>query len=339
MKKHPCKEKFDVVIAGAGPAGLACAMGLRNSRYSVLLLERNHVIGPKPCAGGVTNLARDFPVCLDQARDFPLQQIVAGKRRLLLRLNHPLKTITRADLGEIQLEELQDQRNIHIRTGIRVLGLDGNTLRTSLGRIGYRYLVGADGSTSVIRKELGLRSRICMGQFYTSPEIIDCPVWHLDPDNLPFGYVWEFPHHDHTNVGVYYDPRHVASPRARSYLEGYLRRREMDVHRDSLQAGAVNHAYAGCQFGNHFLAGDAAGLASRATGEGISFAMTSGLEIARKILNPAYPMPELRRLIRYKRIQESFLQIMDVCPWVRRPLFALFLRMIRYPWVQKTVFG
>ncbi|GAU07648.1 FAD-dependent oxidoreductase [Desulfoplanes formicivorans] len=336
---HNLKNRYDVVIVGAGPAGLACGMGLRDTRLSVLILERKDVIGPKTCAGGLTHLAQSFPVSLQQARTFPLQRIVAGRHRFFLRLAHPLKTMTREDLAAAQLKELRNRSNIHIRTGVRAVGMDGDRLRTSHGDVSYRYLVGADGATSFIRKELGLSSRICMGQCYTSPRITDHPVWHLDPDNLPLGYVWEFPHRDHTNVGVYYDPQCISSGRARSYLERYIEQQGMEIDKGSFQAGVVNHGYTGHMFGNRFLVGDAAGLASRATGEGISFAMTSGLETARKILDPAYPMPELRRLVRHKRIQESFLQVMDVCPWVKRPLFALFMRMIRYPWVQETVFG
>jgi len=33
-------ESFDVVIVGAGPAGLRCAETLGNSKYKVLLLEK-----------------------------------------------------------------------------------------------------------------------------------------------------------------------------------------------------------------------------------------------------------------------------------------------------------
>jgi geranylgeranyl reductase len=339
MHAHPLKNRYDVVIVGAGPAGLACAMGLRDSRLSVLVLERNPVIGPKTCAGGLTPLAQGVPLPLDRAQAFPLQRIVVDNQCFSLRLAHPLKTMAREELAALQLEKLGNRPNIHIRTGVKALNLDGNTLHTSHGDISYRFLVGADGATSLIRRKLNLSSRICMGQYYTSPRIIQHPVWHLDPHHLPFGYVWEFPHRDHTNIGVYYDPRYITSGRARSYLNRYIKEHGIEIDNGSFQAGAVNHAYRGHRFGNCFLVGDAAGLASRATGEGISFAMTSGLETARKILDPDYSMPQLHRLVRHKRIQESFLKVMDVCPWVKRPLFALFLRMIRYPWVQETVFG
>ncbi|MDY6972321.1 MAG: NAD(P)/FAD-dependent oxidoreductase, partial [Thermodesulfobacteriota bacterium] len=46
-------ESYDVIIIGAGPGGLSCAGELVKSNKSVLLLEKNNIIGPKICAGGI----------------------------------------------------------------------------------------------------------------------------------------------------------------------------------------------------------------------------------------------------------------------------------------------
>lgn len=45
--------RFDVIIIGAGPAGLSAAKILAENNKSVLVIEKNSVIGPKICAGGV----------------------------------------------------------------------------------------------------------------------------------------------------------------------------------------------------------------------------------------------------------------------------------------------
>ena len=52
-------------------------------------------------------------------------------------------------------------------------------------------------------------------------------------------------------------------------------------------------------------AGDAAGLASRASGQGVPFALVSGRGIGRKILDPACDMAEFRRMLAVKRRQEG----------------------------------
>ena len=48
------KDKYDVIIVGAGPAGLSCAEVLAKGGKSVLVLEKNNEVGPKICAGGLT---------------------------------------------------------------------------------------------------------------------------------------------------------------------------------------------------------------------------------------------------------------------------------------------
>ena len=50
-------------------------------------------------------------------------------------------------------------------------------------------------------------------------------------------------------------------------------------------AGSISYDYRGWDFGTIFLAGDAAGLASALTGEGIYPAVISGREIAKKIID------------------------------------------------------
>ena len=47
------RTSFDVVIIGAGPGGLQCAAELEKADKSVLILEKNRLIGPKICAGGM----------------------------------------------------------------------------------------------------------------------------------------------------------------------------------------------------------------------------------------------------------------------------------------------
>jgi flavin-dependent dehydrogenase len=62
-------ETFDVIIVGAGPAGLRCAEILATSELSVLLLEKNEKMGQKVCAGGITR--KDLAII-----DVPVHQLL-----------------------------------------------------------------------------------------------------------------------------------------------------------------------------------------------------------------------------------------------------------------------
>ena len=72
------------------------------------------------------------------------------------------------------------------------------------------------------------------------------------------------------------------------------------------QAEFINFDYRGYHFNNIFLVGDAAGLASGLTGEGIYPAIVSGEAVARCIVNPQFNPVELLKMIknhsRHRRI-------------------------------------
>jgi len=46
-------DHYDVIIIGAGIAGLECAKNIGNSNLNVLVIERNKQIGRKVCAEGI----------------------------------------------------------------------------------------------------------------------------------------------------------------------------------------------------------------------------------------------------------------------------------------------
>jgi flavin-dependent dehydrogenase len=90
------------------------------------------------------------------------------------------------------------------------------------------------------------------------------------------------------------------------------------------------------------LAGDAAGLVSSLTAEGIYAAIVTGEEVARRVLDPKAPEPKTRRWLRTKRAHDGLarwlarprprawtlgtLARLAARPALRRPLAGWFLR-------------
>jgi geranylgeranyl reductase len=235
----------------------------------------------------------------------------------------PIKIIDRLALGRYQALQLENAANITIRTGVRVGKIEKGKVHTSDGDYGYQFLVGADGATSVVRRYLRLASRYTIGMYYDIPDISKHLIVYLDGKNLGTGYIWEFPHQQFTNVGIHFDPARFTTARARDALHAYMNKKQYRVDAATYRA-FLNRI---------FLAGDAAGLACKLTGEGISYALISGREVARKILNSEYRMTSLDRLVKRKKKQEKIVHAFEKVPAGLDWFYNLFLKAIKYHFI------
>jgi geranylgeranyl reductase len=319
------QENYDVVIIGAGPAGLSCASALAGSSLSVLIIDKSKTLATKACGGGITQLAGNFGLPPDKIRIFDKQTVFLNRLKFTFRLQNPLKTIARKDLSDFQLAELKKAPNIEIRNPVIIKNIQKNYVVTNQGNFGFKWLVGADGATSQVRKYLNLPFSIRAG-FSTEVQISDPKFsWYVNPRKMGSAYVWCFPHKNHANIGIYYDPEQLPPAAARFLLNIYLNKIAGLPATLNMSGGVVNCRYSGCEFGNIFLAGDAAGLAILSSGEGISSALISGLEVARKILDPSYPMPQLEHLLKIKNRQEKLHRIYENHPRLQYIFYVIFL--------------
>jgi flavin-dependent dehydrogenase len=331
----PMNNRYDVIIIGAGPAGLACAQALAGSSLSVLVVEKNEIIGPKICAGALTRTAVDFGVPEDQARTFHSQRVHVDKQpSVQIILSHPLKMVDRSALARYQLRNIEEASKISWVRGTRVKGVAGDSIATDRGEFTFRHLVAADGSQSMVRKHLGLPSKFGIGLYYEVHQLSDEVHFHFKTGIIRSGYFWVFPHLKHTNIGVCFNPDTFTAGLAKITLQQFIHERGFERGGARLKGGLINHLYCGFRFGNIFLAGDAAGLASRPSGEGIAFAMVSGREIGRKILDSAYDMKEFRGLLCLKRRQETYSRLFESLPRLQKIFLASYFRMMRYAWMQ-----
>ena len=156
---------FDVVIIGAGPGGLACAKILAENGREVLVLERKQVIGPKVCAGGLTwnGLLRHVPEDLiEQA--FAEQSIFSNLQSIKVAEPEPIvATVNRKMLGQWMARTATDA-GAAIETGMTVQEITKKHVIVKntddkVQKIGYSHLIGADGSTSMVRRFLGIDTK------------------------------------------------------------------------------------------------------------------------------------------------------------------------------------
>jgi len=330
-------RKFDVVIVGAGPAGLECARVLQDSNLSVLILEKNEHIGPKTCAGGIVDTVEPLDLPETKARSFNAVTVFLGDRQYEFATHLSLKIINREDLGYHQVKRLESAGNVTIKAGTSVRKIYTNRVVTTAGDFSYRFLVGADGSTSMVRRYLEIDSQYMVGIYYDINEPKDRMTFRLDGTAFKTGYIWEFPHQKFTNVGFYYNPTQWKSRDAVRILRNYMQDRGYAMNSKTFRAFPINHLYNGSQFGeNIFLTGDAAGLASKLTGEGIAYAMISGREVARKIMDPQYDMSKLSEVIVHKKRQDNLANFLEKIPIALNTIYHLHIKalkagMLRWP--------
>ncbi|HEX7118631.1 MAG TPA: NAD(P)/FAD-dependent oxidoreductase [Longimicrobiales bacterium] len=333
-------ETVEHIVVGAGPAGLRAAQVLAEAGREVLVLEKNDEVGPKTCAGGLTRkavaelaalgLPHDVGVVLRVQAQFP------GADRLVpLDAEHAVvRTLSRRRLGAFQAAWAR-AAGAEIRTGAPVSRIDlgARTLEAGGVRLGWRRLIGADGSRSTVRRALGIPApRVFFAAEYNIPGLrLDDLVIANDSPALANGYFWIFPHEDYTSIGAGVHKALVPPASVRPYIDRRLRDLGIDPGATPYEGATVELEHPGFDFpGGVHLVGDAAGTASGLTAEGIYAALVTGEETARRILEPGYPSPKTRAWLRLKRIHDAIGRA-----WTRRRVrelsFAALPAICRFP--------
>ena len=287
---------FHTIIIGAGPGGLACARILAEHDIRALVLERKKTIGPKVCAGGITwsGLISHVPEELAE-KSFPKQYIKTPFQNICIQEESPIiATVNRVKLGQY-MAQLSEDAGSELRTGVIVRKIYRKKIlvqdkaRGTEEEISYDNLVGSDGSSSLVRRHLKLsRKRLGIGINYQIPGDVAKMEWHLNNKLFGNGYAWIFPHSKTISIGAYADRNTMGPGTLKTNLISWAQIQGYELNQYSPKAEYINYDYQGWNFGNIFLVGDAAGLASGLTGEGIYPAIISGEQVAHTIVKPEY---------------------------------------------------
>lgn len=307
--------KYDVIIVGAGPAGLELARELQYSRLTVLIIEKNEAIGPKICAGGLTSKDINFlniPPQIIENSYTSLNLHINRKTYHINRKNPFIYTIDRTCFAKWQLEQLENHIAIWKNCKVCVINSKKNYIETSSGvKIHYSYLIGADGSASIVRSHLGLLSNKSIIAFQYLVKTQDSHSLELFLDSKKFGstYVWLFPHHEYISVGTGCFPKYYDYKQLQKNFYEWFGLQTFSKYEKKYEVFPINCDFQGYHFDNIYLVGDAAGLASDISGEGIYQALVSGNEVAKLILNPAYEPKKLNYLIKRKKFYRRLLML------------------------------
>lgn len=336
-------NKYDVIIVGAGPAGLRCAEILGKSSLSVLILEKGETFGDKVCAGGITrkDLAIiDIPESIIEHK-VTKTAVISEKRNSLTNAPEPFVfTLKRKELGKWQKDQLT-AANIEVRTRGRVTEVKPDYIVVNdLEEIGYNYLVGADGYASIVRKYLKIpQEKHLIGIQYTvlDPDLDPQLEIHLYSKYFKSWYAWVFPHENSFVVGCVCDPKMMSAKKLKDNFHAWLKEKDISIKDAIYHSAPISYDYRGYKFENVFLVGEAGGFASGLTGEGIYQSLVSGEVVAKTILDKDFVSEDMNAVIKYNSIQLKIMKFLYNSGVFRKYLYELIVILLNNPRVKSKI--
>jgi geranylgeranyl reductase family protein len=209
--------RFDVIVAGAGPAGSAAAITLARLGRSVALVDKAVFPRDKCCGDGLTTAALrrlealgvDPSVVPSWEPVGEISVVGANGRRVDLKLpddGTQFAASARREELDAAIFDAAVRAGAEPFTGAGVTAVDplgnGTGVRVGLSdgsRLSGRYLIAADGAWSPVRRVLGLSTPGYLGdwqagrQYYNGAGPLAKKLWvWFEPDMIP-GYAWSFP--------------------------------------------------------------------------------------------------------------------------------------------------
>jgi len=308
----------DTVIIGAGPAGASCAITLQKNNYSCLLIDKKSFPRGKTCGGGVTEKTYEL---IRELLGGEAESVFCGESDIV-ELYMKDSLMTRANVGKkyrfikrevfdnalvseykrlggVMLEECVCKK---IEPASKRLTLsNGDTVR-------YRTLVGADGAKSAVRRAFGI----------PEPRQAFCAECHVPRSAMEYdgavriyfgiikkGYAWVFPSGDEVCIGL----GGLAKKDDRFDLVLKEFTRALGVSAEYETKGAfLPYGEVADQSSlpdDTVLIGDAAGFADPLTGEGLYFALASGMAAARAAAGGSFKSEYLAETEQFRRTVEE----------------------------------
>lgn len=226
------EKRFDVIIAGAGPAGTASAIKLAKSGLNVALLDKATFPRDKTCGDALSvdvinqiamlsdTLPAEFEVLNNKIPSYGVKIFSPDHNYIDIPFIHKnIKSCgyisPRIDFDNLLFQHVKQYSNIHIYenctvTNVEITG-ERALLQTSEGMFTGKIVIGADGAHSAIAKNLGdikvekehysagLRVYYQAVSGLHKENFIEL---HFFKDILP-GYLWIFPlAGNKANVGI-----------------------------------------------------------------------------------------------------------------------------------------
>lgn len=295
---------YDVIIAGAGPAGSMCAYLLAKD-FNVVLIEKSNFPRKKLCGGGISDKAVRF---LDGIVDLKKLNGKSISGSYLCFKNQHLTYVSQditsysIDRSEFDNELLSAAKNagaeIIMPCKAEKIEENNRTVKVTLTdgkELTGKFLVIAEGVNGKLFESAGYSGTREMTMALEADLV---PKYYPENFNnnalfdfgaIPEGYAWIFPKKDYLNTGAYYYKSKSIGRSQISALESFIRQFSWSesVEIINIKGHAIPRTidYTAYNTNRTLLVGDSAGTAENIFGEGISYGLKSSQLAAEEINN------------------------------------------------------
>jgi digeranylgeranylglycerophospholipid reductase len=300
------KDRYDVLVIGAGPAGSIAAKTAAEKGLSVLLIEKRQEIGdPVRCAEGVSKEHLKKHVEIDKkwiCADLKGSRIYSPDGTKI----EMSEEIAGGEVGYVlerkvfdrALAEQAAKAGAEVRVKTRATDLiieDGFVKGAKLMHLGKEYnvrskiVIGADGVESKVGRWAGIDTSLKPVDIETCAQYIVAGInidqqyceFYVGNEIAPGGYVWIFPKGDgkaNVGIGVLGNKTGKFKPRPVDYLNTFLEKKFPDAKIVEMVFGGVpvSGSIEKTSANGLMLVGDAARQSDPVTGGGILNAMNAG---------------------------------------------------------------
>jgi menaquinone-9 beta-reductase len=318
-------QKYEVIIIGAGPAGLSTAIHLKNNGIKDLcVIERSCFPRVKPCAGLLPKKAYEElqELGIDAFDDLKYISInnyqVYYKYKLKLKMNNIFGFTTnlsgtRLDLDMALYNKAKELKiSIIENSKIENVDLNSNLIKTLSEEYQYNYLVFADGMSgySARFKNKATKKNICFEAYVK--EKSESPLVELHFGITNNGYAWIGK--TGTNVNIGFSDIYDKNINYKELLKNFAKIKGYKINDKDIKGAftpyEVNNSI--ILNNNVYFVGDAAGITDPLSIEGIYYALATGKYCAMSIKNKDNNLylkkvkPFIKRFNNAKKVMNKF---------------------------------
>ena len=295
QKGQECLQSkmYDVVIVGAGPAGLMTARNLPKT-FSFIIIDSKEMVGlPLKCGEGIRE--KEF-IRLFGNKDYPFVRNIVHEHEIRYK---DVRRVFKADYLQLDRPKFEKwlaepfKDRIRLRTRCEDIAIKGDCVEvtTNKGVINGKLVILCCGCNFNTQRKYGLIKKepilfVCYGGIYKNYGL-RADRFYAYFDEKYLGYLWIFPKDkDSANVGFGTVAKGINVKKA---LIGLVKKINPRMEKISEYGGVVpcSGPIEKTYYNRLLVCGDAAGMVYAGTGEGIYFALESGrlaAEVAIKAL-------------------------------------------------------